>query len=467
VNKNIFFVIFSALILTLQFGCRRLDSFGSNLDLRFSNDTVFFDTVFTTVGSTTQILRVYNRLNEGVAIDKVYFGGGENSPFRMNVNGVSGSLVNQVEIFNRDSIFIFIEVTIDPNNSNSPLVVRDSIIFEAGNRQAKVQLVAWGQDAYFHLNEFVQQSTTWQADKPHVCYGYTVIDTNVTLTIQPGANIFMHGRSGIASLKGASILAEGTRDNPINFQGDRRESFYANVPGQWERIWLIESNQSSFKHVNIINAIRGLQVDTLHQAGVPAINLENCTIKNSSATGLLAQAGAIVNGENLLIRDAGQALIALTSGGSFNFRHCTFANFYSFGGRTTPTLLFRNYFVGANNTIFVRPVSQTRFDNCIFWGPLQNEFEVDMIEEGMPQFVFNHCIARTNNTNDYTDQNFFQNMFFNEAPGFKNAGQKDFRITENAFAREIGDPNFSNFEDLNGNLRPSIPSIGAFEWVEE
>ncbi|MGY6561675.1 MAG: hypothetical protein ACXITV_06180 [Luteibaculaceae bacterium] len=464
--RHLFWLIPFVLITIFETGCRRIEDFGSGLDLRFSQDTVFFDTVFTTVGSTTRIIRVFNRLDENSGIEKVYLGGGENSPFRMNVNGVSGKIVNNVEIFRRDSIFIFIEVTIDPNNSTQPLVVRDSIIFETQGRTQKVQLVAWGQDAYFHLNRFIQQPTIWPADKPHVLFGYTVVDTNMSLTIMPGAQVFIHGRaSGLASLKGARIVAEGTRSMPITFQSDRRESFLANIPGQWERIWLIESNQSSFKHVIIRNAIRGLQVDTVDIAGVPSVNLENCIIENSSAAGILAQAGAVVNGENLLVRDAGQVLLALNSGGSFNFRHCTFANFFSFGGRTSPTLVFRNFFEGAGGVIFVRPVTNTRFDNCIFWGPLQNEFLVEMIPEGNPQFVFNHCIIRTNDT--YENPLFFQNLFVNQAPGFVNTAQKNFNLTVNAFARGIGDPNFSNFEDLNGTIRPSIPAIGAFEFLDE
>ena len=58
-----------------------------DVQLSFSGDTIMFDTIFTTIGSTTQNLRVYNPYNESLLISSIRLAGGEFSNFRMNING--------------------------------------------------------------------------------------------------------------------------------------------------------------------------------------------------------------------------------------------------------------------------------------------------------------------------------------------------------------------------------------------
>ncbi|HUW92644.1 MAG TPA: hypothetical protein VMV74_05735, partial [Bacteroidales bacterium] len=53
----------------------------------FSCDTVYFDTVFSTIGSVTMEFRAINRNSEPLLIDRIYLGGGSGSPFRLNIDG--------------------------------------------------------------------------------------------------------------------------------------------------------------------------------------------------------------------------------------------------------------------------------------------------------------------------------------------------------------------------------------------
>jgi len=100
-----------------------------DIKLGFSTDTVFFDTIFTTIGSTTKQLRVYNRYDQPVKISSITLAGGSKSVFRLNIDGVPGNDATDVEIPAEDSLYIFVEVTLDPNNVDSLLAIHDSIIF--------------------------------------------------------------------------------------------------------------------------------------------------------------------------------------------------------------------------------------------------------------------------------------------------------------------------------------------------
>ena len=195
INKTILTTLI--LLLILFFGCKKNNILTSSIyDINISTDTVLFDTLFTTIGSTTKRIKCYNNNNGIINISQINLQNGEDSPFRINVDGESGIVFKDLSILPGDSIFIFIEVTIDPNGSNLPLIVEDEIIFETNNNLNRVVLNAWGQDAYYHVNEIVQG--IWSNDKPHVIYGvaavgYPNIDSNLNLTIESGTKI--HGHS--------------------------------------------------------------------------------------------------------------------------------------------------------------------------------------------------------------------------------------------------------------------------------
>ncbi|MDP4586890.1 MAG: hypothetical protein NWS86_01825, partial [Flavobacteriales bacterium] len=61
-----------------------------NALLNFSADTVLFDTVFSTIGSTTQLLKVYNQNDQAISISNIQLEGGNNSMYRINVDGTPG-----------------------------------------------------------------------------------------------------------------------------------------------------------------------------------------------------------------------------------------------------------------------------------------------------------------------------------------------------------------------------------------
>ena len=183
------------IIIALYFsttGCSKKNFYSKN-NLTFSVDTLVFDTVFTTIGSTTKSFKIYNPESKTVQIDEVELMGGENSPFRINLDGLIGDNFSNIRIEGNDSLFVFVEVTLNVNNQNSPLIIEDSIRFQTNGKDQYVKLAVWGQDAYFHykdLNEGI-----WPNDKPHVIYGYAAIDSAKSLTIQAGTQVHLYKNS--------------------------------------------------------------------------------------------------------------------------------------------------------------------------------------------------------------------------------------------------------------------------------
>lgn len=437
-----------ALVVLTSVQCRK-DSLitDSNAELTFSTDTVMFDTVFTTVGSTTKNFLIYNPHKQKINISRLWIPSGSNSFFRLNVDGVPGYSHENIEIPAEDSLWVFAEVTLDPNGVNNPLVITDSIMFETNGNLQNVKLVAWGQDAYFHYNEILPCGEIWNNDKPHVIYGYAAVDSACSLTINPGTQVHLHNNSTLLVYKGR-LDVNGTAADKVVFQGDRLEWDYQEIPGQWRKIHLFFAQDSEMDHAVIMNGSIGLQMDTLAEdgSGSNGLSITNTVIQNMSAAGLFSQGGKMT-GENILIRNCGQFCGAFTIGGSYNFRHCTFANYWSSGNRQDPLFFLSNWYEDVYGVNQIRPLTNTRFDNCIFYGPNDEEFVIDMKDEAAQDYLFNHCLVKTEA--DLSDGNRYITIWKNTDPGFESTSNNEFRLLGNAFARDKGDVNYNTFNGLD------------------
>ena len=141
------FIICIALISISS--CRKdFSSIPNSGKLEFSKDTIFLDTIFTNIGSATYNLKVYNRSSNAITIPNIQLERGATSNYRLNVDGISGQEFIDIDILAKDSIFVFIETTIDVSNQPNPLYL-DKILFDNGNNQQKVNLVTLVEDANF------------------------------------------------------------------------------------------------------------------------------------------------------------------------------------------------------------------------------------------------------------------------------------------------------------------------------
>lgn len=482
-------ILFTLVILAASMGCRK-DVFttDSGDKLEFSRDTVLFDTVFTTVGSATRRFTIRNPHDKSIKISKINLAGGASSNFRLNIDGVPGIAFENIEIPPNDSLWVFTEVTLDPNNQNTPMIITDSVTFVTNGNIQDVDLVAWGQDAYFYGQlgfgvDICHPSLTnvWNNDKPHVIYGYVLIPENCTLTINEGTRVHCHANSGIVARKGGTLLINGTAQSPVVIQGDRLEENYKDIPGQWAAI-IIESGSynSVINHALIKNASVGVLVDGWEEDPETnevtidpntALTIKNTIVQNSSGMSIWAKT-AKIKSTNCVFGSAGQYSGLLTYGGDYDFRHCTFANYYSYGNRQTPLLLLNNYFEQEGQPTVSFDLNNAYFGNCIFDGNLEEELGFDDLEGGAFNYFFDRCMVKVDpsetDITDVTDENYYKNPILNQDSIFVSTHDHNFKLSENSPAIDKGDPYITStsgdlFLDLEGNSRKLTPDIGAHE----
>ncbi len=483
--RNLFPVLASLIILllALQFQSCRKDNFDTSpsVKLSFSADSLLFDTVFTTIGSSTRYFKVYNRHSSDVIISDIRLAGGNSSFFRINASGNSGTRITDLEVGANDSIYIFVEVTVDPVGEDLPLVISDSVVFYVNNNIQDVKLVAWGQDANFIRPNFsdtvndidyhlITSHTTWSGIKPWVVYGLVVIAPQASLTIDQGSQVHFHNNSAMIFLDRSSLKIEGTAEEPVFLQGNRLESDYSDLPGQWGYIWLTAgSTNHSIENAVIKNATYGVIMDSIGSFTEPTLRMHNTIIKNMDQTGLELR-GAWVEATNLVVANCGVSAINMMLGGNYNFRHITVGNYYSLPGtiRQTPSLAFNNYYVDTAGTVQVRDFEQIYFGNSIIYGSLTEEISLDLYPDNSnPGFVFDHCLVRTSFHNQFSEQ--FINSLTNEQPRFVEARDNNYRLRNDSPARKKGSKDIALEVplDILGRNRTDSVDIGAYQYYQE
>lgn len=495
--------------IILWSSCRTdFDTVPSTGNLEFSRDTVYLDTVFTDIGSSTYRLKVYNRSDEDMSIPNVRLGRGEASNYRLNVDGIPGKTFEEVQVLAKDSIFIFIETTVDileQTTDQTTFLYTDQIQFDSGGNQQNVELVTLVQDAVFLYPElddegmvgtislgqdeegneiliegFVleEDELTWTRDKPYVIYGYAAVPSGETLTVEAGARIHFHADSGILVANQASMKVFGQpsedpelMEREVIFEGDRLEPEFGFVPGQWGTIWLTNgSTDHFFAHTTIKNGAVGLLIDG--NDGDLTVTLSNVQVYNSANSGILARNSAVY-GENVVIGNSGQSSLALSLGGFYQFNHSTFTNYWVNSFRTFPTISIDNFIPDVAEADLVA----ANFHNCVIYGSEQREIGLSQSPNNGLSFNFNftNSVIRfddpsgdfeddpnynTGNTTRYT------NCVFNEDPIFQNINLNNFNIESgNSSAENLGVTPTNPIVpfDLNGTPRGNPSDAGAYE----
>ena len=431
--------------------------------LELSTDTVFFDTVFTSIGSATQVFKMYNTTNQPMLINDIKLAGGDKSIFRINLNGTSGIDFEDIEILPNDSQFFFLEVTVDPNDDDLPFVAKDSIWFEGEDGKMDVKLIAWGQNAYFHREEIIVDNTTWPTDKPHVLFGENSVALGATLTIPAGCRIHGHSFSRLNIWRGSTISAIGTAEEPIVFQGDRLDEGYEDLPGQWIGIRMRPgAAKGEFANVTIKNGFIGLQVDSMPKSEETSVFFQNSTISTMNLFGLLAYAGNIEVVNTEFINSCGY-LFAGEFGGKYVFANCTFGGFQKNCTRSDASVFLSNAnFVDIYDVKYKNELSAV-FTNCIIYGNQDEEIEISLSGDGeVEQLVFDHCLLKTEISELDTNNN-----ILNKDPKFTAPGLLNYQL--DTLSPAIGKARIiaTISKDRLGNERdPNFPDIGAFERQE-
>ncbi|WP_179377312.1 hypothetical protein [Winogradskyella wichelsiae] len=503
-------------ILLFWSSCRNDFEFSPNQgQLEFAKDTIYLDTVFSTIGSSTYNLKVYNRSDEDIVIPTIQFENGLNSNYRMNVDGQTGladaqegKFFEDVELLAHDSLFIFIETTINISTLGSlenQFLYTDRILFDSGSNQQNIDVVTLVKDAVFiypSKNDvtgivetlsfdvdgdgvidntdtqgrfLTDDELTFTNEKPYVIYGYAGVGTGKTLTMEPGTRVHFHANSGIIVTDNATLNINGslstnqeTLENEVILEGDRLEPLYEDIPGQWGTIWLYNGSvNNTINYATIKNATVGILSEGDPNAINNKLTITNSQIYNTSSFGILGRATSI-KAENLIINNSGQSSFAGTYGGKYNFTHCTIANYWNSSFREYPALLLNDYIVDENNTVFVNDLTEANFNNCIIYGNDNPEFLLEN-EGDVFNFKFSNSLLRFDNNNlegsgnyNFEDTTFYVGNTFNEDPDFEDSLENMMRIGSDSEAIGIGSSEFSVPNDILGNLRSSSIDAGAY-----
>lgn len=403
------------LLLLSTYGCHKEDFTSNPADkIRIEQDTLRFDTVFTTIGSATRYLKIYNPNKDFIKIERISIPAGNVSDFRLNVDGIAKQSVENIEIGPNDSIYIFCDVTVDPNEplTVSPFIKHDSILLEYNGNQELVHLIAWGQNANYYpqknnkgqvsIIDLQGGSLIWNDPKPYILYGIVVIENGV-LKIEAGTqihawggltkaedslgNVFFYNDGRLIIGSSARIEVMGTKDNPVVFQGVRLEAGFKDTPGQWAGIFIESESKGNILEFAVIkNNLLGIYIDSLAD-----LKIFNTRIYNNSQYGILASSAKLLV-ENCLLYNQGQSSLFVRIGGEINCSYSTFANL----GNSEPAIYLSNAqcidfpFCGI---VYKYPLSAT-FTNCIITG--SDEDELWLAEDAFTSFTlsFQNCLYR-------------------------------------------------------------------------
>jgi len=483
-DKSLIVVFFGVMLFaSVLFSCRKEPVFDEESAIVLSVQEVLFDTVFTTIGSTTRMFYIRNDSDRPVQTD-ISLAGGSLSDFKVNVDGMTGVNFSEVEIPAHDSLFIFVKVTVDPNSNLSPFVIRDSLVFTTNGKLQDINLTAWGQNAHYIVADHILggsmaysivsgegENITWSNDLPYLVYGWAVIDSTGILNIDPGVRIHFYNGSGMWVYKGGSFKVNGTIDEPVTFQGSRLESAYAEVPGQWDRIWLNEGSVDNVINYAIIkNGFIGIQAETMGSSMGNKLVLNNTEIRNMTGIGLLTRFYRIKS-NNCIFSNCAVYAVALTTGGSYDFRHCTIGNYWNISTRQTPSLLITDYYEDLyNGTLYTGDLDSAYFGNSIIYGNIENELLTDSSGSGTFNYFFENCLVKSER--DVSNIARFSNVVVNMDPDFEDSYNHNYRLGSLSAAIDRGSSTvistslFDLTYDILGNNRliNPPPDLGAIDY---
>ncbi len=473
------FLLWAAALIAIV-ACSDDDHFSSSPQYRltFSTDTVKIDTVFSKVPSATKTFWVYNKSGEGIRCSSVRLAQGNQTGFRVNVDGAylgasQGFQVPNVEIRNNDSIRVFVELTSPVNNMEAPQKLSDDLVFvlESGVEQ-RVCLSAWTWDAVMLNDLVVNGDTTIATSQPVVVYGGITVSENATLSIGEGTTLYFHENAGLNVY--GKLLIEGSPEHNVVLRGDRIDRMfdylpYDRVSGQWQGIHFYEPSYGNvLNYVDIHSAYNGVVCDS---ASVEKMKLElsNSVIHNCQGYGLLTT-NAVVDVVNCQVSNTLHDCVAFR-GGVGRLWHCTLAQFYPYDANRGAALRFGNVFEDK-----VYPLYQFDCINSIVTGYANDVVMGEADSTANYEFSFDHCLLRTPAIEDTIR---IKDVIWEDPKDTVICGYKqfakfdtdnfiyDFRLKKNAQAIGTANPDFALEYDRLGVRRDEEPDMGCYEFVGE
>ena len=461
-SKPSFYILLIGLFL---FSCTK-DSFITSRDAQLytSADTISFDTVFTSAGSVTTSFKVFNNNDQKLLLSNVLLAGGKSSAFKINIDGVSSDNVSNIQLNPNDSLYIFVQVNVDPTAHKNPFLLKDSIQINYNGNQRWVQLQAYGQNAVFLNKKVITGTQTWTNDLPYVIIGSLQVDTTATLQIEPGTKIYLHADAPF--LVDGTLKAIGKKDSRIIFSGDRLDDIYKDLPASWPGIYFRNTSQDNILEYAIIkNAYQGIVAQDRTATNNPKLTLSKCIVDNIYDAGIIG-INTEIYADNCLVSNCGSNII-LSYGGDYRFDFCTVVTYGNLYINHKNPVLQVSDFMESGGMAYTSSLKAT-FTNSIFWGEngiVENELSVLKKGTSLFEVTFDHVLYKLKD--DLPNVSFIAPIK-NISPGFDSVNTSrniyNFRFAKNPLSPAVNSGKPTGFlYDLDGRLRDATPDLGCFE----
>jgi|GEM_PF-1542252 len=450
--KKIGFIVTAVLLTLIIISCDKDDDYNINPDFRlsFSTDTVAFDTLLTGFGSTTKQLKIYNKSSSKAKLSRIFLYN-DNSPYRLNVNGEPSVQYTDIEINANDSLYVFVEVDLQPTGIDEAKKLEDILVCEINENLQGVILETYAQDVTV-VDTDVVSSQDWLGNKPYLIKNAISVAENVSLTIHEGVSVYFR-KSGSLKING-QLTVNGTSENPVYFRSSRFEELYDNVPAQWDGLYFSESSlNNSLQYFTIEDGMNGLNFSG-DKNQENSLTLSFGTIRNFSQKGIsLNNVDALMH--DLVVSNCGEECLNVEGQSKVEVYQSSMFNAWIYGVRVDNVV-----------NLDLAEGGSCNIGNNIIWGSHSNELSMQNISN----IEIDNCILRLSDAQASEYASSLTNCLLNENPLFIDSENNDFNL-------DADSPGINNGKiaigllypiDKNGVNRNSdaAPDIGAFEYLQ-
>ncbi len=429
--------------------------------LSLSADTLVFDTLFTTYNSPTARLYVRNRTNGRLDID---FMGIENTntDFSLIIDGIKSNQVKNYSLAAGDSLLIFASYKAKTQTAQNYLA-EEIITFKVNGHTQQVVMKCFSVNGIMLYKSLPSSNYTMQ-DTAYIIRDTLSVAVGQTLTITNKARIYFD--NGAAILVRGTLKVQGTKDNPITFQGVRLDDKYKERAGQWSGIYFFSTaKDNEVQYAEIKNAYYGLYVAYPQMDSNVKLVIGHTKIHDMVVSGITG-AETKLYAYNTLIYDCGESAVQMLAGGTYQYDYCTF---YGDGSKYThdqPTLVALDYFGDPRNPVTTGALNLIMRNTIVYGnGKPEDEFFVGLVTTLPFGYNITNCILKTKN---FANQDFISNPTYknilNQNPEFESTADKKFFLKSSSPAKNQAEVIPGIIKDIEDNPRSgTTPTIGAYE----
>ena len=460
-NKFKLILAFSFWTLLTAISCNRDDiNFESPSELlRFSQDTLFLDTVYNQVRSETYAVKIYNNEDKDVMIPRISLEKGASSLYRINVDGKAGTDFTDIPLRKKDSLYIFVEIA--PIANAPEAIAEDRIQFQTPAGSQHVTLFSVVQDAEFYIESktnpnVLTSNTTWTNNKAKIIFGNLTVEAGKTLDIQKGTKIYFHKNSGLKIGKNAKLNVNGDLGEEVIFRGDRNDTRYDTIPKNWQGIMMDTNSTLNMNYGKVFGGTVGLEMNQT------TATIENSIFHTHQEFGILA-INSNVTAKNLVMNNSGEANFGIFKGGTYNIIHSTLANYWNLNSALPGLGLYAtNEYV--NGTSTEQGILTLNIKNSIIYTDNDNAVLFKPTAGQAFNYTFQNSLLKYGSGANY---NLDAGSIKNQDPKFQNyfTQKMNLRLKEDSPAKGKGNLSVAATVpmDIVKVSRTVTPSMGAYQ----